>query len=74
MIEIKKGQQPHELLTYRKSPDADYDTMPASCKKAVLESLMREQGYLCAYCMRRIPETRALPPNVASATIEHWEA
>ena len=44
------------------------------CKQTVLESLMREQGYLCAYCMRRIPEERELPVGVMRATIEHWEA
>ena len=33
----------------------------------VLEHLIREQGGLCAYCMRRIPERRGNPP----VTIEH---
>ena len=72
MIEIKKGKEPYELLSYRKKADANYDDM--DCKQIVLESLMREQGYLCAYCMRRIPEARNLPIGVHPATIEHWEA
>ena len=72
MIEIKKGKEPHELLSYRKKAGANYDDM--DCKQTVLESLMREQGYLCAYCMRRIPEERELPVGVKPATIEHWEA
>ena len=72
MIEIKKGKEPYELLSYRKKARANYDNM--DCKQTVLESLMREQGYLCAYCMRRIPEERELPFGVKPATIEHWEA
>ena len=72
MIEIKKGKEPYELLAYRKKSGANYDDM--DCKPIVLESLMREQGYLCAYCMRRIPEERELPAGVKPATIEHWEA
>lgn len=72
MIEIKKGKEPYELLSYRKKFGANYDDM--DCKPVVLESLMREQGYLCAYCMRRIPEKRELPVGVKPSTIEHWEA
>lgn len=43
--------------------------MPREVHEAVLESLMKEQGYLCAYCMCKIPQTGKMP----SATIEHWE-
>lgn len=44
--------------------------MPREVKKAVLHSLIEEQGYLCAYCMRRIPEKKKKP----GVTIEHWNA
>ncbi len=46
--------------------------MPSELKDKVKESLMREQGDLCAYCMKRIPQK-----NVSaeiSVTIEHWDA
>lgn len=69
MIEIKKGKEPPELLAYRKKKYAAYDNMPREVHEAVLESLMKEQGYLCAYCMCKIPQTGKMP----SATIEHWE-
>lgn len=68
MIEIKKGKAPPALIAYRKTPYASYDAMPKTVHKATLDSLMQEQGYLCAYCMRRIPQKRKTP----SATIEHW--
>ena len=68
MIEIKKRKEPSALTTYRKTKYAAYDNMPKSVHDAVLESLMREQGYLCAYCMCKIPQKGKIP----SATIEHW--
>lgn len=74
MIKINKSREPRELELYRQKPDAKYSDMPSDVKSSVLESLKREQGYLCAYCMRRIPETRELPAGVSPATIEHWKA
>lgn len=41
--------------------------MPSDIKAVVLESLMEEQGHLCAYCMRKIPLKKGNP----TATIEH---
>lgn len=72
MIEIKKHKEPKELVWYKKQKGASYENMSGEIKQKVLDSLMKEQGHLCAYCMRRIPETRKLPMNVKSATIEHW--
>ena len=57
-----------------KLPNATYEEMPSELKKIILDSLLKEQGHLCAYCMRRIPETRKLPLGVSGATIEHWFA
>lgn len=62
MILIKKGKEPPSLTRYRKLPDAYYD----GCDKAdIRESLLKEQGYLCAYCMRRI--------SLDETRIEHWK-
>lgn len=77
MIEIKKGKIPNALVRYRKTTDATYDNMHGAkldnsgkdVYSIVLESLMKEQGYLCAYCMCRIPQRKYNP----SATIEHIE-
>lgn len=67
MIEIKKGQEPRELLQYRKQEYASYADMPSEVKKKVLQSLLSEQGHLCAYCMSRIDEN----DGKHRATIEH---
>lgn len=69
MIEIKKGKEPSALIAYRKTQYATYDDMPKAVHDAVLDSLMQEQGYLCAYCMCRIPQKGKTP----SATVEHWD-
>lgn len=72
MIEIKKGREPDKLLWYRKQDGASYEQMDKEVKEELLEKLLEEQGHICAYCMRRIPERRALPMGVTSVTIEHW--
>lgn len=71
MIEIKKGREPEKLLRYRQQAGASYEQMDKDVKDELLEKLLEEQGHICAYCMRRIPETRTLPDGVAPVTIEH---
>ena len=70
MIEIKKQKEPPELVAHKKTKYATYANMPMDVHQAVLDSLMHEQGYICAYCMRRIPQKGREP----AATIEHIDA
>lgn len=67
MIEIKKRNEPRELLEYRRQDFAAYADMPSDVKKKVIDSLLSEQGHLCAYCMSRIDNA----PGKHKATIEH---
>lgn len=62
MIYIKKGTEPESLTKYRKEKFAYYDGYKD--KDDVREKLLEEQGYLCAYCMRRIDKEHM--------KIEHW--
>lgn len=79
MIVIKKGAVPQILLDTQKiaternlsSYDA-YKLLNHSEKEQILKSLMIEQGHICAYCMRKIPDERELPPDIDKVTIEHW--
>lgn len=50
MIKIIKGQEPASWLHRRLTPGTDYEATDD-----LKESLLKEQGYICAYCMRRIP-------------------
>ena len=68
MIEIKKGRKPSSLLWYRQQRGASYEAMDKEVKEELLQTLLQEQGHLCAYCMKKIPEKRGTPP----VTIEHW--
>ena len=61
MILIKKGNEPRSLTVYRKTQYAYFDGCP---KDEIRKSLLKEQGYLCAYCMRRI--------DLKHTRIEHW--
>ncbi|MCF0221490.1 MAG: TIGR02646 family protein [Fibrobacter sp.] len=71
MIPIKKGAEPRELTEYRldnRNGEPTYDGLKER-HKVILESLIKEQGGLCAYCMCRIPQNpqKHNPP----ASIEH---
>ena len=46
-------------------------------RERVVNQLMRDQGHLCAYCMRRIPDTRDVERGFSQpleVKIEHWDA
>lgn len=50
MILILKKSEPKKWQEYRCTPGVDYQSIPE-----LVDSLLEEQGYICAYCMRRIP-------------------
>lgn len=52
MIWINKGKEPQEWTERRSTPNVKYEAIPE-----LRDALLREQGYICAYCMRRIPAT-----------------
>lgn len=64
MIYIQKTSEPESLKKHRATPGADFDGLD---KTELREFLLKEQGYLCAYCMRRIRHQK-------DVKIEHYEA
>ena len=64
MLYIEKKQEPDELLQEKRKGLTNYDTLSGKPKEAVQMSLLEEQGYLCAYCMRRI--------SLKNVQIEHY--
>lgn len=65
MRSVNKGVEPHELAEYRTRPNAEYDGPDFTRVKGRLrESLLEEQGHLCAYCMQRI--------SAETMKVEHW--
>lgn len=67
MIYIQKKSEPDLLLKYRHQMNASFDDMDSDVKKQLRVSLLKEQGHLCAYCMKRIVD-------VKNVKIEHFEA
>lgn len=63
MLYIRKENIPVSLLKYRQDKYAYYDGYKE--KDDVRKALLQEQGYLCAYCMRRI--------DLKNMKIEHWK-
>ena len=64
MLLIKKRQEPDSLREHRNTPGADFDGLD---KTQLRRSLLQEQGYICAYCMKRIREDDKVK-------IEHYKA
>lgn len=65
MLPIKKGKAPQALtnavLRIKSTPDTtlSWSAVDGEERAAIVESLLVEQGSLCAYCSRRIDETTA---------------
>ncbi len=58
MKSIVKGPEPDEFAQWKAKANADwqptYDNLSGETKRAVKSALMREQGYICCYCERRL--------------------
>lgn len=63
MILIRKGTEPDSLRNHRNTPGADFDGLD---KTELRNALLEEQGYLCAYCMKRIRQKNKVK-------IEHYQ-
>ena len=67
MRQIQKQAEPDELVQYRNVPGSTYDGGNFTpVKDAVRRDLLRDQGHLCAYCMRRI--------KAETMKVEHWQS
>lgn len=68
MLRYRKGAEPDELKSMRSTPDASYGSLGTSEKDPLRAALVRDQGFLCAYCQQRIQ------PSPDSMDVEHWLA
>lgn len=51
---IEKGQEPLRLKKYKEITRACFDDLEKDVKYEIKKSLLREQGYICCYCGKRI--------------------
>ena len=67
MRPITKKGAPPELSAYKSQSGAEYDGPHFThIKVAIRESLLAEQGHICAYCMQRI--------DLECMKVEHWHS
>lgn len=64
MMYITKQAEPMDYMRYRCTIDACFDDMDSVAKTALKTSLLKEQGYLCAYCMSKI--------SLRNMKVEHY--
>ncbi len=64
MIQINKEYEPSSLTNHRCQSYSTFDNLPLEAKDELRQSLLKEQGYLCCYCMMRI--------SVENMRVEHW--
>ena len=68
MKQIDKITEPDSLLQHRAKPSANFDNLPLAAKEELRQNLLSEQGHICCYCMKRIPEGG--PPHMK---VEHFK-
>lgn len=64
MLYIEKSIEPIELVNAKRNGLKSYYELTSDTKTVIKKALLQEQGYLCAYCMKRI--------DLQNTTIEHY--
>ena len=66
---INKGPEPNEFIQWKAQANEDwqpsYEGMPSDIKQPIVKALMKEQGYICCYCERRL--------EVGNCHLEHLQ-
>lgn len=77
---IHKGREPATLRAYRGLPGATYDGADRAVRDDLRAALLRDQAWLCCYCMRRISSDELANPANPDAPlmpqmkVEHWRS
>ena len=71
MITIKKGHEPLSLTEFRSKGGEKFDDLDSQTKEDIRSFLLKEQGFLCAYCMRRIGRDKNDDGFYKDVKIEH---
>lgn len=74
MKQIVKTAEPHSLVQHRANQPAFYDNLALASKEDLRQSLLSEQGHICCYCMKRIPEKVEKDSTVSyEMKVEHYK-
>jgi len=68
---INKKHEPDSLTAYRPTPNSNFN----DCNKEDIRTLLlKEQGYICAYCMKRIDNKWNTKLKKFNTEIEHYKS
>lgn len=76
MKQIGKNPEPRSLIRHR-AAGGTFDNLHADDKEELRQSLKVEQGYICCYCMKRIPlslSPEEIETNTPDCKIEHFNS
>ncbi len=67
MKQIVKLIELKSLVEHRAKEHSNFDNIPLIVKEQLRQNLLSEQGFICCYCMKRIPES-----NPPALKVEHF--
>jgi uncharacterized protein (TIGR02646 family) len=74
MKQINKLTEPNSLVQHRANQPAYYDGLPLAAKDELRQNLLSEQGHICCYCMKRIPEKVVTDGRISyDMKVEHFQ-
>ena len=73
MKHIIKSASPEELETYKQTPGVCYKHMFKEVKDAVKTSLLKEQGYICCFCGKRIEKDNSTIDHIKPQGTEEYK-
>jgi uncharacterized protein (TIGR02646 family) len=74
MKRIIKIAEPQSLIRHRANQPAYYEGLSIIAKEELRSNLLSEQGHICCYCMKRIPEKIDANGNVSyDMKVEHFQ-
>lgn len=74
MKQIKKIPEPQTLIQHRTKQHSSFNNIPNSTKEALRQNLLSEQGHICCYCLKRIPEKVEKDGHISyDMKVEHFQ-
>jgi uncharacterized protein (TIGR02646 family) len=74
MKQITKIVEPNSLVQHRANQPAFFDNLPLLAKEELRQHLLLEQGHICCYCMKRIPEKVEIDSAINyEMKVEHFQ-
>ena len=74
MKQINKIPEPQSLVQHRANQHAFYHNLPLTTMSDIRVNLLSEQGHICCYCMKRIPQKIEKDGTVSyEMKVEHYK-